>query len=282
MREANNFCFSSFFKIFTNVFWLANKQPAPWTTFAVAQLHLRTLIKIWKAHNGLIVHSQLVWKFFSHFLHQHINRPSKIKPFFYGVVNHRISLLSVTYLRVIRWCHVTQLLLSFHCKIRSAESTVNINMYSELQAAVSPGLLRLQLAEEVKFEVCLLLQHLLDLELRHRVEAVVSFSTLVVENMQQVCFSAENKTRSFAFPSQVLRRVIPMMFFVFLFSLSLSLSHSLTYEAASVSSKASSKSCKCMRLFTAYILPARTSPVVGERIYWLDYTKETTTTAVMF
>uniref|UniRef100_H2Y883 Ryanodine receptor 3-like n=1 Tax=Ciona savignyi TaxID=51511 RepID=H2Y883_CIOSA len=47
------------------------------------------------------------------------------------------------------------------------------------------GLLGLQLVESVKLEACLLLEHLMELVLRHRVEALVSFSCVIVEELQQ-------------------------------------------------------------------------------------------------
>lgn len=48
------------------------------------------------------------------------------------------------------------------------------------------GLLKLDLVESVKLEVCQILMHLTDLVLLHRVESVVSFATLIVGKMQTV------------------------------------------------------------------------------------------------
>ncbi|XP_077975839.1 ryanodine receptor 2-like isoform X3 [Styela clava] len=53
-----------------------------------------------------------------------------------------------------------------------------------LRAKVGCGLLRLNLVESVKIEVCQMLMHFSDLVLRHRVEAVNSFATLIVGKMQ--------------------------------------------------------------------------------------------------
>ena len=48
------------------------------------------------------------------------------------------------------------------------------------------GLLQMQLDEPVKLEVCFLLQHLCDSQLRHRVESIVNFSEDFVAECQAV------------------------------------------------------------------------------------------------
>ncbi|XP_076818158.1 ryanodine receptor 2-like isoform X3 [Clavelina lepadiformis] len=55
----------------------------------------------------------------------------------------------------------------------------------ELMQNIGTGLLHMTLVESVKLEMCRLLEYLVDMELRHRVEALVSFSTLIVAKMQQ-------------------------------------------------------------------------------------------------
>ena len=59
---------------------------------------------------------------------------------------------------------------------------------SEFTQDIGSGLLHAKLLEPVKLEVCRLLQHLAELELRHRVEALASFSTVLVAKVQQVRF----------------------------------------------------------------------------------------------
>nr|CAB3265843.1 ryanodine receptor 3 [Phallusia mammillata] len=60
-----------------------------------------------------------------------------------------------------------------------------IHDIEDLKASVGCGLLRMSLVEPVKLEACRLLHYLNDLQLRHRVEALVSFSTLIVSKLQQ-------------------------------------------------------------------------------------------------
>jgi len=60
--------------------------------------------------------------------------------------------------------------------------------FSEFSQHIGPGLLHVKLLEPVKLELCRLLQHLSELELRHRVEALASFSTVLVDKLQQVSF----------------------------------------------------------------------------------------------
>ncbi|XP_048259812.1 ryanodine receptor-like isoform X9 [Haliotis rufescens] len=52
------------------------------------------------------------------------------------------------------------------------------------QNAVGLGLLNMKLAETVKLEVCLILQHLCDTQLRHRVESIIAFSDGFVHSVQ--------------------------------------------------------------------------------------------------
>ena len=48
------------------------------------------------------------------------------------------------------------------------------------------GLLQMELAEGVKLQMCYLLHHLNDIQLRHRVESIVAFSHDFVGDIQSV------------------------------------------------------------------------------------------------
>ena len=48
------------------------------------------------------------------------------------------------------------------------------------------GLLKMELEEPVKTEVCRILQHLCDIQLRHRVETIIGFSDDFVGSCQNV------------------------------------------------------------------------------------------------
>ncbi len=50
------------------------------------------------------------------------------------------------------------------------------------------GLLEVEMAEGAKIQLCSILNHFMDLQLRHRVESLVAFSEGFVGEVQQVTF----------------------------------------------------------------------------------------------
>lgn len=73
----------------------------------------------------------------------------------------------------------------------------------EDEVSVKHGLLSMQLAEAVKLEVCRILQHLCDSQLRHRVESIVAFSDEFVGNCQKDQLWRYNAIKQSDLPSAV-------------------------------------------------------------------------------
>ncbi|WAR19518.1 RYR-like protein [Mya arenaria] len=71
---------------------------------------------------------------------------------------------------------------------------------------VGQGLLHMKLAEPVKFEVCRLLQHLCDLQLRHRIESIIAFSRDFVGVCQNDQLRRYNEIKQANLPSSIAAR----------------------------------------------------------------------------
>ena len=57
--------------------------------------------------------------------------------------------------------------------------------YEELKYRVGEGLLQMKLNESIKLALCQLLHHLCDYQLRHRIEALVSFAHVLTNDLQK-------------------------------------------------------------------------------------------------
>ena len=62
----------------------------------------------------------------------------------------------------------------------------HLYFYLSLDKSKIKGLLHMKLAEPVKLELCRILQHLCDLQLRHRIESIIAFSDDFVGRCQNV------------------------------------------------------------------------------------------------
>ncbi|XP_041353187.1 ryanodine receptor-like isoform X2 [Gigantopelta aegis] len=76
----------------------------------------------------------------------------------------------------------------------------------KLHNASGQGLLNMKLSEAVKLEVCRILQHFCDVQLRHRVESVISFSDGFVSNLQCDQLRRYNEIKQADLPSSVTAR----------------------------------------------------------------------------
>jgi len=59
-------------------------------------------------------------------------------------------------------------------------------IYTEGKDEYLKGLLQMKMAEGAKLQMCYLLHHLCDLQLRHRVESIVAFSIDYIGEIQVV------------------------------------------------------------------------------------------------
>lgn len=75
--------------------------------------------------------------------------------------------------------------------------------YEHLRNPSGLGLLSMKLDEPVKLEVCRVLQHLCDLQLRHRVESIIAFSDTFVANCQNDQLRRYNEIKNADLPSAV-------------------------------------------------------------------------------
>lgn len=62
----------------------------------------------------------------------------------------------------------------------------NFNYFADGKDEHRKGLLQMKMAEGAKLQMCYLLHHLCDIQLRHRVESIINFSYDYIADLQSV------------------------------------------------------------------------------------------------
>lgn len=62
------------------------------------------------------------------------------------------------------------------------------HIFTEGKDEHTKGLLHMKMAEGAKLQICFLLHHLCDIQLRHRVESIIAFSSDYTGDLQTVSF----------------------------------------------------------------------------------------------